>query len=210
MLAPVLRKILVLPLLAAAVGLTLAGCGQAPIKMGAAAIVAEDRISTAEVQDAVRAFREAHARTPIPPTQLVLPDPQSLPRSELMLLLRFHITEQAAHRQGVTVSDAEVQDFIAAGGGRESLQTRALVGGIPPSLLDDAVREALIRQRLADEIAPGAGRTQADQEVQRYLSDFAGEAGVTVSPRYGRFDYDALLVRPAENTLSRPDDPRSG
>lgn len=204
----VLRKLFGSVALAVAAVTVLTGCGQTPVKMGAAAIVADERITTAEVQDAVRSFRQAQERSQIPPSQLRLPDPQSLPRSELMLLVRFHIVEAAARSEGIEVSDSEVEAFITEQGNREQLELRGLIGGIPPNYLRDAVREALIRERLAQRVAPDAEAAQASRQVQEYLTGFASDLAVTVSPRYGQFDPETLAVAPAEGTrLSRPETP---
>ncbi|MQA84742.1 MAG: hypothetical protein GEV03_09000 [Streptosporangiales bacterium] len=205
-LGPVLRKLLGLAVVAAA----LTACGQTPVKMGAAAIVDDERITTVQVQEAVRSFQEAHKRSPVPPEQLRLPDPQSLTRSELMLLLRFRIVEQAAEREGISVSEGEIDSFIAEQGSRRDLEMRAMVGGIPPDLLREAVREALIQEQLAGRLAPDADPTQAAPQVQRYLVDLARDLGVRVSPRYGRFDYSSLTVVAADDTLSRPESQAGG
>lgn len=206
-----LRKVFGLIPLAVAVALA-AGCSQSPMKMGAAAVVADERITTAEVQDAVRSFREAQRRSQLAPSQLQLPDPQSLPRSELMLLLRFRIADEAARSEGITVSDADVDEFIASQGSLEDLELQALVGGIPPSLLRDAVRDALIRQELAARVAPqGADPRQEAQLVHEHLVSYARDLGITVSPRYGQFDYESMTVAPAAGTeLSRPESPAAG
>lgn len=206
-----LRKVFGLIPLAVAVALA-AGCSQSPMKMGAAAVLADERITTAEVQDAVRSFREAQRRSQLAPSQLQLPDPQSLPRSELMLLLRFRIADEAARSEGITVSDADVDEFIASQGSLEDLELQALVGGIPPSLLRDAVRDALIRQELAARVAPqGADPRQEAQLVHEHLVSYARDLGITVSPRYGQFDYESMTVAPAAGSeLSRPESPAAG
>lgn len=183
------------------------GCGQSPVKMGAAAIVADQRITTAEVQDAVSSFREAQQRSPIPPTQLQLPDPQSLPRSELMLLLRFRIADEASRSEGITVSEPEIDAFISKQGSRRNLELAALAGGIPPVHLRDAVREALVRQQLAQRIAPDANPQEAALRVHEYLGRYARGLGIAVSPRYGHFDYKTLTVAPTGANLSRPESP---
>src|ERR1017187_3589246 len=137
--------------LAAAVALT--ACG--PLRMGAAAILDNNRISTAtltaEVSTLDAAYQADKAKI-----QLQFAASQA-PQEVLSWLLRFRVQEHLAAREGITVTDAESQRALAAASaqaqqGEAPLPALAIATGLPPDQIMELGRyqaiENLLVQRL--------------------------------------------------------------
>ncbi|HWG94742.1 MAG TPA: peptidylprolyl isomerase [Mycobacteriales bacterium] len=151
-----LRRALPAAALAAAVAL-LAGCGDGPVRGGAAALVGEERITTEQLTEIVDRGLEAPEAE-----QQFGADRADYQRQVLNRMVRALLLEEAAQEQGIEVTAGEVDeqlaDFAEQAGGREALEEQAAAGGISPSDLPRFAREVVLELRLGDELT-------ADEQV---------------------------------------------
>jgi parvulin-like peptidyl-prolyl isomerase len=154
-------------LLAAVTGLS--GCRTSP---GAAAIVGDDRISTATLQDEVaRALADPKARQ-------ALGDRTSFTRTELGRLINNSIIASAAARRHITATSAEIEtqinEFAAQAGGMPQLQQQAAESGIPKAELRDFIRYYVLQQKIGDQLVADVPVSKDDlkaayqQNIDRY------------------------------------------
>ena len=169
--------------LAATTGL--AGCTDD--KLGSAALVDGDSITTAELQDATQGYLE------------LVPDAESGEVQQRILerMILSHVIDQAAREEGVHASVGEVakqrDDLLKDVGGRKGL-VRALSSQqqpvvLAPSYIDRWFKDRVLYTKLARHFA--AGGDPASTEALTQTSDALVAAGRTldieVSPRYGRW-----------------------
>ncbi|MFI0425019.1 SurA N-terminal domain-containing protein [Spongiactinospora sp. 9N601] len=156
-----------------------------PMKAGAAAIVGDQRISVAEVEDSVREVQKALQAVPQAQQQL----PRPVPQSVLLQLVETNRYAQLAESQKVRVTDGEIDAFITnqSGGNPRQIEQALLVQGVPPSQSRDYVRAFLTGQKLIVEM--GGGTDDASlQRGQQALVQEIQKVPVTFNPRYGRWD----------------------
>lgn len=196
---------------AAAVATTLLGACS-PAKMGAAAMVGDQRISADDLNTAVGQWQRAYNANPLPSNQLRILDTSSIPRSVLYNLVVFKLADEAARRQGVNVTDGSVDNAIASAGGERRVEQEAVVMGVPPQRARDYARFQLDVQGIAGSLGP-APKTLADQQkiqsgLSKVMAATARSVRVEVNPRYGRFDYRRLAIASDSDRLSRPESPQ--
>jgi parvulin-like peptidyl-prolyl isomerase len=150
------------------VALLLTGCG-GTVRAGAAATVGDERITVADLREVVeRGLKDPSAQ------QTVGADRAGFERSTLGRLIQHLVLERAARDNGVTVSGAEVDRafdvFAQQLGGEQELRAAAHKAGISDQDLPTAIRDAAVRDALADKLtvdlpvsaADLAGAYQAD------------------------------------------------
>src|SRR4051794_40308554 len=133
------------------------GCRTSP---GAAAIVGDERITTAGLQAEVdRALAD-------PQAQASLGDRTSFTRTELGRLINNSIIAAAAARRHITASTAEIDtqlnEFAQQAGGLSGLQQQAAASGIPKSELRDFIRYYVLQNKLGDELVAGLPVSKSD------------------------------------------------
>jgi hypothetical protein len=189
----------------AGAAIALTACG-APVKMGAAAIVNDRRITTGKLDQTVVDWQKQFAKDPTAAQlqqqaqqqgQQLPADPDSPPRSALAQLIGFDIWDEVARDQGVAITPTQVDGIIAANGGQKSIDDQTLAGGLPVSHARDLVRAFAIRSLLLERYGavPNA-QGQVDQTVlqqaQQKLAVVQTRAvrtlKIKVNPRYGKFD----------------------
>jgi SurA N-terminal domain len=193
----------VVALLGVLSGLLVSGCAT-PVKAGAAAIVGDQRVTTASIEATSTSVQEqAEAE------DLGELDGATLNRITVERAIRSLLTAELAEREGVTVSQGEVDDYLAAiddEGQTEQLTVDALNQGVPSNELRDEVHDFLLRQKVGEELVSGSG-PEAEQErlaaVNEAIIALAEEINVSVSPRYGTWDAETVSVVPSEDDLSR-------
>ncbi len=199
---------------AAALGATcvLAACG--PVRMGAAAIVGNQRISATtlsnEVANLEQAYQANKARI-----QLQFPLAQS-PQQVLAWLVRFKVIDRMAVRNHVRVSNGQSQRAlqpIRAQAGPSGIKNLAVANGLPPDLLPAlgkylAIQNALV-VRLYGARTPSstAARQAIGADLNRRQCAAAKSLHILINPQFGRLDYTQLSVIPAANKLSAPESP---
>ncbi|HEY5015250.1 MAG TPA: hypothetical protein VIJ82_23120 [Streptosporangiaceae bacterium] len=200
--------------LAAAVlasSLAVTACGS--IKMGAAALTTQQRISSATLTDQVARLTTAYradGRKGIKPQRPVAQVPQQV----LTWLLTFQIYNELAAQHGITITPSAVQSQLSALTAQAQQQKVSVdayvsaAGAVPPDLLPQIGRYFAILsafQRRLD-----GGRTPTAQAGQQALQSriahaqclAAKDLQIAVNPQYGEFDYGTYSVVPAPNRLA--------
>lgn len=217
---------------ALAAGLVLTACG-GPVKMGAAATVDDRRISTAQLDSTVAQWQEEFARTPRAAmlqqqaqqqNQRIPFDPDSPKRSALHQLIDFRIWDEVARQQRVTVTQGQIDRFLAGLGGPANVAPSVLANDVPLSHTNDLVRAALIQRGLLQrygvrpdpqgQIDP-ATQQRAIQQLEAAYTAAAKRLNISVNPRFGRFDPQRVTLNPVAYGLSKtepitPPEPASG
>jgi hypothetical protein len=195
----------------------------APVKMGAAATVGNQRITLSSLDTEVSSLKAAAAPygSQVPVTQSQMPD------SVLSWLIRFAVRDQTAAAAGITVTQAQVQQAIAeiseeaqqaaADGELPSGGVNALLvyNGIPPDLLNDLGRYqaqeiALVEKNNGGKIPTSqTAITAAEAQVSKADCQASKGLNIQVSPQFGRLNYSQFTVVAGPETLSRPGGPAS-
>jgi hypothetical protein len=207
----VLRTPITLTAAALAGVLMLSACGS--VKLGAAAVSSNQRISsatvTAEVNNLNQAYQADKAKIQL---QFAA---SKMPQEVLSWLLRFQVREQMAKRYGITVTEAEVQSAlssISAQAKQSSVTARelAVANGVPPDQLNELGRYVAIQDAVLNRLDGGKLPT-ANAALETLSTKFdtsqcvaAKSLGIQVNPQYGALDYRAISVVSAPNKLSAP------
>jgi hypothetical protein len=195
------------------VGLAAAACGT--VKMGSAAIVGDNRISSttlsAQVSDLNTSYQADKGRV-----QLQFPAAQ-MPQQVLGWLVRFRVRDRLAEREHISVTPTDIQkalDAITAqirqGGNTATLSEVAVANGLPPDMLNDLGRYQAIETKLLNRLDGGTlpSQTSAQQALQTKFSTSECRAAksldIKVNPQYGLLDYSNYSVVLAPTTLSKP------
>jgi SurA-like N-terminal domain len=197
----------------------LAACS--PVKMGAAAIVGDQRISVATVDTQV-----GNLQTAAKPfgTQVQL-TPDQMPAAVLSWLIRFEVEDEVAATHGVSVSAAQVQQGVASissqaqqaatQNGISNPQVVLLTAGISPQMLPALGRYQAQQIAYAEKVnggrlpATSAENETVDAALTKAQCTAAKSLNIQVSPQFGRLDYSQFTIVPAADTLSRPAGPPS-
>lgn len=186
--------------LAVAAGVLASGCAQGT--PGAAATVGGESISTGKLSETVEAVERAVQQRGMGNVR----DRAGLVRVELSRMINTAVLRVAAREADITVTRAQVQQTLQQLGGRQQAQQQALRQfGVPPGELHSYIRTQVMRQQLAESLAPEGNREELSSALQDKLRQTAGELGVNVNPRYGRFSPQQLSVVPAGSELSSPE-----
>ncbi|MBU6314664.1 MAG: SurA N-terminal domain-containing protein [Actinomycetales bacterium] len=180
-----MKKILVL--IAVATTLLLTGCSQ----VGSAATLGSTKISQATVQSSIDAILAA--RQGVDTSQMQLETGETLNRGQL----RFHLLSALLREVGkeikLSVSKAEIdtrrQSIIDQVGGAEALPNALVGAGIAPKDFDQYIEAISLSDKITQALT-AAGVTEADMglQIQKLVVAKAKELGVTVNPRYGKWD----------------------
>jgi len=192
----------------------LAACS--PVKAGAAAIVGNQRITVTSLDTQVSNLQAAVASTGI---KLDIPAAEQ-PTAVLTWLVRFAIMDQLAAENGISVTQAQVQNGLAniqseaassaSQEGYSSATALFLGNGITPQMLPALGR--WVAQDTAFETKANGGKaptTTAEGNAVTAKYDkaecqAAKSLNIQVSPQYGRMDYSEYTIVPDPNTLSAP------
>ncbi|GAA3126352.1 SurA N-terminal domain-containing protein [Planomonospora alba] len=169
-------------LAAVAAGAALTACS--PAQAGAVAIVGGERISAGELDAGVKEFEAARARTGGDTSGLR----GSVPQAVLSNLISIEQVGQLSERNGVTVTESEIDGFLAQyrsqAGQQVTDEQIAVSVGAPPSKLRDLVRITLAEQKLLQRF--GAGQDDASrQAASQKLAKEAETIKIVRNPRYG-------------------------
>jgi hypothetical protein len=199
-----MRRVIPVTVLSAALGAVVLGGCSTPVKAGAAAVVGDERVSASSIEATATSVREQAAEE-----ELGELDGATLNRITVERAIRSLLTAELAEREGVSVSEGEVDDYLAeieAAGQSEQLNIDALNNGVPSSELRGEVNDFLLRQKVGEELVEGTG-PEVEQERGVAVSDaivaLAEEIRVSVSPRYGTWDAETISILPGDNDLSR-------
>jgi len=152
--------------------LLLAGCGDGPVRAGAAAVVGDERIEVERLREFVdRGLADPQAKEQFP-------DRADYQRQVLNRMVRAQLLERAAEENGVSVTQGEVDeqlaDFAEQSGGREQLELQAAANGIAPEDLPGFAREIVLETELGDAVTEGAEvpEEQLEQIYEQNIGQF--------------------------------------
>ena len=205
----------------AVIGLGLAATACAPVEMGAAAIVGNQRITIATLDTEVTNLSQSAKQYPGVVNLTATQETQDT----LTWLVRFQIGEELARQQGITISTAQAQDarnnlfnrllpqFEAAGVTNVTLDLIMAVNGIPPNLADELGRYEAIGTQFAENANGGvlptssSAVTATNAAFQHAQCVAAKALNILINPQFGRLDYAQLLVASTPVTVSRAEGP---
>ena len=174
--------------LAAAPLLTACGSDAHP---GAAAVVGDQRITVAQLENRVSEVRDAQ-RAAVPDEAAyaqVVAKSGTLPRDVLHTMVLDRVLHRAALDHGVSVTRKEVQEMREGlekqVGGAKALETSWLQQyGVPPQRLDDNLRLQLEAQKLATALGTDTGKPA----FWDALAAASKKLDIDLNPRYGTWD----------------------
>jgi hypothetical protein len=177
----------ILALVALATTLLLTGCSQ----VGSAATIGSTKITQATVQGSIDAILAA--RQGVDTSQMQLETGEILNRSQLRFHLLTVLLLEVGKEIKLSVSKAEIdtrrQGIIDQVGGEEALPNALVGAGIAPNDFDKYIEAILISDKITQTLT-AAGVTEADMgaQISKIVVAKAKELGVTVNPRYGKWD----------------------
>ena len=185
----------------AATALLLTGCSQ----VGAAATVGDTKITQATVQGSIDSILAERAK--VDTTQMQLETGESLNRSQL----RFHLLSKLLRALGeelkIEVTKAEIDTrraiIIEQVGGTTSLPNALVSAGIAPADLDVYIEAISFSDKISQAlIAAGVTQDQVGPELQKLVVAKSKELGVTVNPRYGKWNPETADIQAADSASS--------
>ena len=204
-----LRTPITLTAVALAGVLMLSACGS--VKLGAAAVSNDQRISSATVTNEVNNLNQAYQADKAK-IQLQF-SASEMPQEVLSWLLRFKVREQMAQRYGITVTQSQVQAALASisAQAKQSGVTAtqlAVANGVPPDQLNELGRYVAIQDAILNRMDGGKLPT-ATSALETLSNRFntsqcvaAKSLSIHVNPQYGALDYRSIAVVTAPNKLS--------
>jgi len=177
----------ILALVAVATTLLLTGCSQ----VGSAATLGSTKISQATVQSSIDAILAA--RQGVDTSQMQIETGEVLNRGQLRFHLLTALLREVGKEIKLSVSKAEIdtrrQSIIDQVGGVEALPNALVGAGIARNDFDQYIEAILISDKITQALT-AAGVTEADMgaQISKLVVAKAKELGVTVNPRYGKWD----------------------
>jgi hypothetical protein len=199
------KKILAL-IVAAAFLLT--GCSQ----VGAAATVGDTKITQATVQGSIDSILAERAKVDV--TQMQLETGEALNRSQIRFHLFSAILRALGEELKLNVTKAEIDtrraSILEQVGGAASLPSALVNAGIAPQDLDAYIEAISLSDKISQAlVASGVTEEQVGTEIQKLIVAKSKELGVTVNPRYGKWDADTADIvesDPASSAVTPSDD----
>ncbi|HJZ03848.1 MAG TPA: hypothetical protein VJ305_24285 [Streptosporangiaceae bacterium] len=215
-----LRRLIKASAIVIGVGLAVAGCSA--VKMGAAAIVGNQRITIATLDTEVTNLSQAAQQYP---AQVNLTASQQT-QATLTWLIRYQINDEVARQAGITVSTAQAEAALtqALASATSAAEQQGLThvtptlilaaSGIPPNTSPELGRyESIANQYLVianGGTAPAAGsaaQTAAGNKLNQAECQAAKALNISVNPQFGQLDYNGYQVVAAPATVTRPQGP---
>jgi len=143
---------------------TLSGCGDNPVRAGAAATVGDVRITTTDLNGLVtRGLADPQAE------QQLGADKAAFQRQTLSRLINHQVLAEAAKQKSVTVTDGDVDKRIAEfeqqAGGAQQLEQQAAQNGIAKQDLRSFVRDIVLNDALGDKLTADVQVPQAQLQA---------------------------------------------
>jgi len=209
----VLRTSMKMAAAALAAGAVLTACG--PVKMGAAAVMTSQRISTSTLAAEVSNLNQGYLKYK---GKITLQYPVSqMPQQVLGWLVRFRVRDQLAAARGIRVTPAQVQSALAVITSQAQSSTPAtkvhlgelaVANGLPPNLLTSLARYQAIQSDLVSRM-DGGTLPKSAAALQALGTQFtkaeclaAKGLDITINPQFGRLDYSQYSIIPAPAVLS--------
>jgi hypothetical protein len=221
----VLRRLLKASAVVIGTGLIVTGCAVTPVKMGAAAIVGNQRISIATLDTEVTSFSQAvnQAARQFPGVLKVSATQQT--QATLTWLIGYQIFEKLASQQGIMISPAQAQEalnnfytsvtseFEQEGVTNPTHNLIMVAYGIPPNMSAELGQfEAIAGQYL--KIANGgttptssSAQTNAEHKLNAAECQAAKALNILVNPQFGQLNYSNYQVVAAPPAVTRTEGP---
>ena len=179
----------------------LAGCSQ----VGAAATVGSTKITQATVQGSIDAILAERAK--VDTSQMQLETGSTLNVSQLRFHLLGTLLRELGQELQLNVTKAEIDSrrasIVEQVGGEAALPTALVNAGIAPQDLDRYIEAIAYSDKIGQKlVAAGVTEDQLGTEIQKLVVAKAKEIGVTVNPRYGKWDATTADVVPADSAES--------
>ncbi len=220
---PVLRRLIKVSAVVLGLGLVVTGCSSSPVKMGAAAIVGNERITIATLNTEVTSLNEAAKKYPA----TVQLSPMQATQETLAWLIRFQIFEQMASQAGITVSTTQAQAALAQiyASAQASAQQQGIsnvtpdlilaANGIPPNLSGELGRYQAIETQFVEQVSGGkiptssAAQAAATTKLEHAQCVAAKTLNPVVNPQFGKLSYSQsqFVVVTAPNPVAAPPGP---
>ena len=215
----VLRRLIKVSAVALGAGLVLTACG--PVKLGSAAIVGNERITIATLDNEVTKLSQT---VKLYPSSVQLSQEQQTQQT-LTWLIRFEINDELARQAGITVSTAQAEKALdeiysaakasaqAQGISNVTLGLILAANGIPPNLANEVGRYQAIDDKFAEQVNGGqeptstAAQSATTAKLNMARCRAAKVLSVQVNPQFGRFDYSQVAVVPSPGIVSLPAGP---
>ena len=196
-----MKKILAI---VAATALLVTGCSQ----VGAAATVGDTKITQATVQGSIDSILAERAK--IDTSQMQLETGEALNRGQLRFHLLSTLLRELGTELNVTVSKAEIDtrraSIVEQVGGLTALPTALVSAGIAPEDLNAYIEAISLSDKISQTlVASGVIQDEVGTEIQKLIVAKAKQIGVTVNPRYGKWDEtiaDIVPTDPAESAVT--------
>ena len=169
-------------------------------KGGSAAVAGDERLTESQLTDLFDELDDLYAANP---------EAQRLPDDQLTLsVLSWWVNEQLigaiAEQEGLTATQSQIDEVLGAD--QEQRDAIALSNGIPPSRLAAAAEVFVLSNALTESLsADGASPEEANAALLALLQETADDLGISVNPRFGSWNGDAVAVEPRDpERLSSP------
>lgn len=200
-----MKKILAITAVAAT--FLLAGCSQ----IGAAATVGDTKITQALVQGSIDSILSE--RSKVDTSQMQLETGASLNLSQLRFHLLGTLLRELGQELEINVTKAEIDtrraSILEQVGGEAALPNALVNAGIAPQDLDRYIQAIAYSDKISQKlVAAGVTEDQLGLEIQKLIVAKSKEIGVTVNPRYGKWDpttADVVAADSAESAVTPSD-----
>ena len=177
----------------AVAALLLTGCSQ----VGAAATIGDIKITQATVQASVDSILAERAK--VDTAQMQLETGEALNRGQLRFHLYHAILRAIGAELKMEVTKAEIDtrraSILDQVGGAEFLPTALVSAGIAPEDLDTYIEIISLSEKISQALtASGVTEDQIGIETQNLVAAKANELGVTINPRYGKWDAEVADI----------------
>lgn len=167
-------------------------------------------VGSTTVSDSDLAGLVTELRDQLAPTNQQQPfDQGAATASNVDRLMRSALLEEAARREGIVVTQGEVDTVIRStaannfGGDMAALETQlAVQQNIPASQVPDFARDFLLQQKLGEKLAPQGSAEEVSAALVTYLSALSAELGAEVAPRFGTWNAASVALAPVPDDLS--------
>lgn len=190
--------------IAAVCVITLTGCSTKN-NSGTALVVNGKTTTTKQISAQVDEIRTEIQQLPVGTIEKV-PSVVMLTRMVVDRAITTELVDIALERKGITVSDEEVQAFadgVYAQYGKGKILTQIMgSNGVSSSQVNNFMRLVYSENVLSKALGPQMSQAGQTQALLEYVGGISNEVGVTVSPRFGKWDPSQLQVILGDETLS--------
>lgn len=192
------NKGLRLGLLVGLAGLLVSGCGAQ--LAGSAAVIGDERITNEYLVTQLDELKEALGQDPR--TSLG----EQAARAILARAILDRVIVQASIAEEISVAESKVAEergvLEETFGGEDPLIQYAAGQGLPPAMINDALRTDLLLTQLGQKLSPSVEPALQREVASGYVAEFANALGVRVSPRIGVWVPENLSIAPPPDDLS--------